>query len=496
MKLLSPQQIQAWDAFTIEHEPISSIDLMERASLQCTDKIIEDGFTDKPVKIFCGKGNNGGDGLAIARQLLQQGFKPQIYIIELGAKGTNDFQTNLQRLHQITKEIHFIQSPEFFPVIDKSDIIIDALFGSGLNRPLQDLNAAIVEHINKAAATVISIDVPSGMFIDKSSKGNIIIKANYTFTFQVIKLCLMVSDNADWFGEVTVLKIGLLEKYLEAISPTFEIVSLQQIKNYLKPRKNFSHKGTYGHALLVAGNTGKMGAAELAAKACLRTGVGLLTVNVPKAGLDIIQIAAPEAMAIIRGEEETDLSIFSAIGIGPGLGTTNDVQELLQTVLKNYKKPMLIDADALNIIGLNKDWLRLIPKDSILTPHPKEFERLFGECNSDFERFEKALKASTEYGLTIILKGHYTLIAHEGKGWFNNTGNAGMATGGSGDVLTGIITSLLAQKYASLEAALTGVYLHGLSGDLCLEDQSMESLLPTDLINHLGKAFNYLNFES
>lgn len=491
MKLLSAQQIQQWDAFTMQQEPVNSIDLMERAAQQCVDWIIHHELTKSPVKIFCGKGNNGGDGLAIARLLLEKEIKPSIFILEFGAKGTDDFQLNLYRLHQLTTDIHFVQSAEFIPVITRNDLVIDALYGSGLNRPLTLLSATIVQHINQSGATVISIDVPSGMSIDKSSKGNSIIKAGFTLTFQSLKLCFLVAENAEYAGEVHVLDIQLHPKFTDSVYTVFEVVSKPKIIASIKPRKDFSHKGNYGHALLVAGNTGKMGAALLAAKACLRTGTGLLTVSVDKENLPILHITIPEAMAMVR-EPEISLDAFTAIGIGPGLGKGEDAQNMVLTVLQQFRKPMVIDADALNIISQNKEWLTEIAEGSVLTPHPKEFERLVGECENDFERLNKAVEFSRVYPFILVLKGHFTLIAAGGRGWLNMTGNAGLAKGGSGDALTGMITGLLAQKYEPLQAALTGVYLHGLAADLALENQSLESLLASDVIDAIGKAYNFL----
>lgn len=491
MKLLSAQQIQQWDAFTMQQEPVASIDLMERAAQQCVEWLTHYDLVKNPIKIFCGKGNNGGDGLAIARLLIENGVAPSVFILEFGAIGTDDFQLNLYRLHQFTTDIHFVQSAEFIPEITNEDIVIDALFGSGLNRPLQLLSAAVVEHINQSGATVISIDVPSGMSIDKSSKGNVIIKAAYTLTFQSLKLCFLVAENAAYAGKVHALDIQLDSHFTESIDTTFEVLSKEKILSGMKHRKSFSHKGDYGHSLLIAGNTGKMGAALLAAKACLRTGTGLLTVSVSKENLPILHIAIPEAMAMIR-ENDNSLDAFSTIGMGPGLGKSEEMQKMVASVLKQFKKPMVIDADALNIIALNKELLTQIPEGSVLTPHPKEFERLVGVCENDFERLNKAIELSTQYNLVVVLKGHFTLIAAGGKGWLNMTGNAGLAKGGSGDALTGMITALLAQQYEPLQAALTGVYLHGLAADLALENQSEESLLASDVIDIIGRAYNYL----
>ncbi|WP_090658335.1 NAD(P)H-hydrate dehydratase [Parafilimonas terrae] len=491
MKILSAQQIHGWDAYTIANEPITSVNLMERAATACTDYITQQNFFNKPFKVFCGKGNNGGDGLAVARQLLQQHFDVSVYIIEFGAAGTGDFQTNLQRLHELTVNIHFIQDEGFFPVINKNDIVIDALFGSGLNRPLKDLSAALVQHINQSEAFVISIDVPSGMFIDKSSINNAVVRANVTLTFQQYKLCFLVAENAENTGKLIILDIGLLPGFLNDIETVFQTADAASIQHIYKPRKPFSHKGSYGHALIIAGNTGKMGAALMAAHACLRAGAGLTTLNIPSAFLNAVHSHLPEAMCQLR-ENGLSFEKINAVGIGPGLGTGDDSLQLIEQTLNEYKLPSVIDADALNIISTHKRLSRLITPGSILTPHPKEFERLFGKAENDFERIDTALKKSAELNCVIILKGTYTLIAQNGKGWFNTTGNAGLAKGGSGDILTGIVTALLAQKYHPFEAALLGVYLHGLAADIALEKQSQESMIASDVVNCLGAAFGGL----
>ncbi len=488
MKLLSSQQIHLWDAYTIEHEPISSIDLMERAAGKCTDFILEKNLADHPVKIFCGKGNNGGDGLVIARQLIETGFQPMIYILEFGAKGTEDFQANLHKLHQLTTNIFFIQSKEFFPFIEKNDVVVDALYGSGLNRPLQFLSADLVEHINDSGATTVAIDVPSGMYVDKSCKGDIVIKAAYSLTFQTTKLCFLLAENADLFGEVEVLDIGLISKFSQQVYTTFHLTEKAQIAGYIKPRKSFANKGNYGHSLLIAGNTGKMGAGVLAAKACLRSGAGLVTVNIPESSLNIVQTALPEAMCDVRNAA-VEWDKFSAGGIGPGLGTKDDAKNILKEMLQHFTRPVVFDADALNIISEERELLGKIKPGSIITPHPKEFERLFGKFENEMDRLNKAIELSKQYNFIIVLKGHNTLVASQGQGWFNSTGNAGMAKGGSGDILTGIITAFLSQGYEPLKTAIAGVYIHGLAADLALQQQSQESLLASDIIEHLGKAF-------
>lgn len=488
MKILNAEQIHQWDAYTVMHEPISSIDLMERAALRCVEWLQNKGLARDTIRVFCGKGNNGGDGLAIARLLMQLGLQPVVYILEFGAMGTEDFQVNLQRLHKLTADIHFLPSADFFPAIEKTDLVIDAIFGSGLNRPLQSVSAELVKHINRSGAKVISVDVPSGMPLEMSCKNNPVICAEHTLSFQSLKRCFLMAENADFFGEITVLDIELHPAFLEMMDTGFEIIARSQVGSLIRPRKAFSHKGTYGHALLIAGNTGKAGAGVLASKACLRSGAGLLTVNIPEALSAVIHTAIPEAMVMFRGDAFPDLSAYKSIGIGPGLGLEEKSETLLKHILDHYSGPLLLDADALTILSKHPGWLSLVPAGAVLSPHPKEFDRLFGDSANDFERADKAISLSKTYPVTIVLKGHYTLVAANGRGWYNSTGNAGLAKAGSGDVLSGIITSLLAQSYPSLQAAIIGVYLHGLAADLALEQQSMESLLATDVIDMLGWA--------
>ena len=491
MQVLSAKQMLQWDDFTIAHEPVESLQLMERAAMACVSFLEENDLLNRSIKIFCGKGNNGGDGLAMARLFISKGFNPNIYIVEMGSLGSENFQANLQRLHSISTHIHFLQSKEFFPVIEKNELVIDALLGLGLDRPVHGLYAELVHHINQHNATVVAIDLPTGMFCDKSSLENTVIKSNYTLTFQSLKRCFLMAENALLTGNVSILNIGLLPEFLKTIHTNTFLISESIAQTIYKPRQDFVHKGTCGHALIIAGSKGKMGAAILCTKACLRTGAGLVTVKVPQEEISILQICVPEAMCFT--DDKIDFSKYQSAGIGPGLGKEKIALELLKSLLQSTLSKYVLDADALNLIAENKELLDNISEHAILTPHPKEFDRLFGEVNNEFERNEKAISISKKYSFTIILKGHHTCIVKNGTTFFNLTGNSGMATGGMGDALTGIITSLLAQGYDSLDAALLGVHLHGFAGDLALSDQSVESLMPSDLIDFLGQAFKQMN---
>jgi hydroxyethylthiazole kinase-like uncharacterized protein yjeF len=500
MKVLSAEEIRQWDQYTIAHEPVSSIDLMERAANSCVSWLNENIPRVSRYSIFCGKGNNGGDGLAIARLLAEENRELTVYILEFGHKGTPDFQTNLARLHQYPQvEISFIQAEKNFRSLFPDEIIIDALFGSGLNRRLEGVTANLVGHLNSSDCKIISIDIPSGMFVDRSSKGNVIVKADHTLTFQCLKPAFLVAENAGYTGKLHVLDIDLQQAFLRSITSVYEWIDLPMIHSIRKPRKLFAHKGNFGHGLIVAGSYGKIGAAVLCARACLRSGIGLLTCHIPKCGYDIVQASAPEAMVMtdfnssFLTKVEDDLTKYEAIGIGPGIGTASETKMLLREVFDSYRHPLVLDADALNILAAQKDLLKMIPPGSILTPHPKEFERLFGESVNDFERIEIALKKAKELNLVIVLKGHHTFIATpDKKGFFNSTGNAGMATGGSGDVLTGLLTGLLSQGYSSVETAILGVYLHGLAGDIAAERLSMEAMIAGDIIETFGQAFLHI----
>lgn len=492
MQLLTAKQMQQWDAWTIAHEPVESIELMERAATACVVFLEENNLLGHPVKIFCGKGNNGGDGLAIARLLILKGYDPKIFIVEMGSLGSTDFQANLQRLHNVSTNIHFIQSKEFFPVLEKNDLIIDSLLGLGLDRPLQGLYAELVHRINQFNAIVVAIDLPTGMFCNKSSVQNPIIKAKYTLTFQSLKLCFLMAENASFAGHISIMNIGLSPGFFETINTDKFLIAETFANSIYTPRPDFAHKGTCGHALLIAGSEGKMGAAVLCAKACLRAGAGLVTMKVPHHEISILQISIPEAMCLV--ENKIDFDKYQSAGIGPGLGKEKEALEILKSILHSSLAKYVVDADALNLIAENPELMEHISEQAVITPHPKEFDRLFGVMKNDFERFEKAVALSKKYPFTIVLKGHHTCVVKNGKAFFNLTGNSGMATGGMGDALTGIITSLLAQDYDSINAAILGVYLHGLAADLCLREQSVESLLPSDLIDYLGQAFMQLHF--
>lgn len=517
MKILPIDKVREGDAYTIKNEPIESINLMERAANACASWLEAHFINDRKIMIFCGLGNNGGDGLAIARLLHQKNYDIEVYIIRHSDKSSDDFNTNYERLKNIP-EIKVIEISDegraisdsksvvrklrttegiTLPDIKPEDIVIDALLGSGLTKPVKGFISKIINHINRANATVISVDVPSGLFCDESSESIecAVIKANYTLTFQLPKYAFMFSENDKYAGIWEVLDIGISREYLDNTEAKNFFIDNNDVRNIYKPREKFAHKGNYGHGLLISGSYGKMGAAVLGSMASLRTGIGLQTTHIPKCGYNIIQTAIPEAMVSIDSSDYyftdiIDLSKYNAVAVGPGIGMEKETQQALKLLIQNSNLPIIFDADAINILGINKTWIPFIPKNSIFTPHPKEFERITTKAENDFHRNKLQREFSIKYNAYVVLKGAQTAITSpDGKCYFNSTGNPGMATAGSGDVLTGIILSLIAQNYKPLEACILGVYLHGLAGDIAGEEKGYEALIAGDIIMNLGNAF-------
>jgi NAD(P)H-hydrate epimerase len=510
MKILKDEQIRAADAFTIKNEPIKSVDLMERAAEVCSKWIIEYFHENTFFKVVCGTGNNGGDGLAIARLLHDKGYRVEVFILPFFSKVSDDFIINRKRLEAIPVQVTEIkeasdissQQSQSLPIAIGAQPVafIDAILGSGLSKPVEGKLAEVIERINSLKLPIIAIDMPSGLMMEDNAKANRkgIISATFTLTFEAPKLSFFFAENAKQVGEFFILDIGLDKKFIAEQKSLKYFLTEDMILPILRPRARFSHKGTYGHALIIAGGFGKMGAAVLAAKACLRAGAGLLTVHIPNCGYEILQSAVPEAMAQVDAEERefsgvSDTGKFNAIGIGPGIGQSENAAKGLKLLIQNAKFPLVIDADALNILSENKTWLSFLPKGSILTPHPGEFARLVGKINDGYQVHLAQIEFAVKHSVYLVLKGAYTAIATpEGEVYFNSTGNPGMAKGGSGDALTGVITGLLAQGYTPKESALFGVYLHGLAGDIAANEFSREAMIAEDITNCLGNAFKHL----
>ncbi len=502
MKILSVEQIRAWDAYTIEHEPIASFDLMERAACVFADWFAE-RFPDvnKPLHIVCGSGNNGGDGLAVARLLAQRHYSPEVLLCRVGRALSPDCERNYLRLQRVgAVPIREVKRGSAAPDLREGGVMIDAVFGSGLNRPVEGYWADFLRWMNAYRGLRVAIDMPSGLFAERPVEGESI-RADFTLSFELPKLAFFLPGSADRVGEWELRSIGLHADFLRQAETPWHYVTEANIQPFLRKRKRFEHKGDFGHALLVAGSYGKMGAALLAGRAALRSGAGLASLHVPRCGYAIVQEAFQEAMVSVDAHDYVfssppDLRSYAALGVGPGLGTNALTRRALTDLLEQARlmgKPVVLDADALNLLAEEPEPQRHLPKGSILTPHPGEFRRLFGDFPNPFARLAFQRHVAEEWGVVIVLKGAYTCTAlPDGSAWFNGTGNPGMATAGSGDVLTGVVSGLLAQGYRPELAALLGVWLHGKAGDLAIEDLEQEALLAGDLVRHLGRAFKFL----
>ena len=486
MKILSAQQIREADEFTIRDQELHSSELMERAS-----KVFSNWFTVnfnffESIQIYCGTGNNGGDGLCVARHLILTGKKVQVYIVGDITKASDDFTLNYNRLLKLAAKNVRSFNKKDVPHIVECDCILDCIFGTGLNRAPEGIYKEAIECINNADAFKIALDMPSGLFADIPSD-HICVEADITFSFELPKLCFFFPENKKYIGEWIIKKIGLSQNVISKCETRYHFITEENLTGIISSRKIFSHKGSYGHALIIAGSAGMPGAAQLCGIACLTTGAGLVTIS-----SDEVVMEHPELMTIPFPliPEQLKNSKYNVAGIGPGLGTKEEIIEMLKNILPLIAFPIVLDADALNCLAQNKQLLEILPKNSILTPHPKEFERLFGTYNSWDLLLELISENAKKYNCIIVYKRAYTIVGlPDGNIFFNSTGNAGMATAGSGDVLTGIITGLLAQKYSPQNATMLGVYLHGLAGDIALNETEGQNLIASDIIAQIQNGF-------
>ena len=499
MKIFRCEQIREIDDYTIRNEPVAPVDLMERAASRLLAWYISHFGRSGRIFIFAGPGNNGADGLALARMLSLNRYDVELFYVHFTEKSSPEWDFNKRRLLAETDVLlSYLDRIDQFPLIPQGVVVVDAIFGTGLKRPAEGLPAEVIREINRAAGTKISIDIPSGLYgeVNGSNISENIIRADYTLSFQFPKLSFMFVENRQFTGEWVVLPIGLHIDAIKDNTTPYYLTGKADVLPMLKKRGKFDHKGQFGHGLLVSGSAGKIGAAVLGARAALRSGIGLLTCHLPSSGSSVIHSSVPEAMVLPDRSADFisdtgDTGQFSAIGVGPGLGTHSETQHALYKLLKHCKRPIVIDADALNILSVNKEWLKLLPANTIITPHPKEFDRLTGKAGNSYDRLLRQIAFSTEFNCIVVLKGAFTSISTpEGKVFFNSTGNPGMATAGSGDVLTGILLSLLAQGVPPENAAVLGVFLHGLAGDIAERESCYESVIASDIISCLGKAFN------
>lgn len=503
MKILTTAQIRDLDAYTIRHEPIRSIDLMERAAGKFVESFEIYHSWNKPVYVFCGKGNNGGDGLAIARLLQKKNKrKVEVYVVEHSERGSDEFETNLKRLNKIQKVHHIRQDKDIPDLRAKDGLVVDAIFGVGLSRPAEGIAAKVIAAINQSTGAVWSVDIPSGLFADRlNGKKDAVVKSSRVVTFHAPKLSFFPDQNEDFIQEVEVVDIGLDKEYYSKIKSPYLFNERMKYAGMIPARPKFSHKGDYGHALLIGGSLGKMGAMILAARAAARSGAGLISAMVPGLGYEMMQTAVPEVMlagaevkkmkeSILSGKLNVSLDKFTAIGIGPGMGTDKETMKFFESVLNGYKGLMVLDADALNLLAQKKSLIKKVPKGSILTPHPGEFRRLAGEWKDDLDKLKLQMKFAESHGVYVVLKGANTSIASpDGTLTFNSTGNPGMAKGGSGDVLTGIITALLATGLKPELTAGMGVFFHGRAGDIARTNLGETAMNAGDIINCLPDVY-------
>ena len=500
MKILSAEQLSEADKISIERQKITSAELMERAATLVFNEIHKRlQGAPIPVKIFCGIGNNGGDGLVVARHLIQHGYHVTVYVVNYSDKRSDDFLYNYERLKEVTNDWpQLIKTRKDFPSMDTGDFIIDAIFGIGLNRPIQGWLAELVNLLNDSQAFILSIDMPSGLFSDRIPENvTAVIEADYTLSFQNPKLVFFLPETMDYVGDLQIIDIGLDREFIAGIRSKTFLINKESVLPLYKNRKKNTHKGNYGHVLIAGGSYGKMGSVLLTATAALRTGSGLCSLYIPKCGYEIIQTGLPEAM-VLTDSENNFLSDYpddfkaDVVCFGMGAGTNEKSVNAFRKLLENSDSPMVIDADGLNILSENKELLKLLPKNSVLTPHPGELKRLIGDWKEDFHKLELVKSFSEKYKVIVVIKGAHTFTINRDEIFINNSGNPGMATAGSGDVLSGVITSLIGQAYDPVAAAVLGVYIHGLSGDIASMDLGYEGVLAGDIAKNIGRAIKEL----
>lgn len=498
MKIFSSKQLYEAEDQTIKKQNLGTIDLMERAATQLFNWL-DSRLKGTPVAIhiFCGIGNNGGDGLALGRMLLNNRYNVQLYIANFTDKRSKCFLTNYNRVKEMTKSWpHLMTSENDFPQINPDDIIIDCLFGIGINRPIEGWVKKLIQYLNAQPAFKLAVDIPSGLsandpLLDKEA----VLKANHTLTFHSPKLSFFLPETGVFVPYFEILDLGFDPQYIAETTPIAQIIAQPEAQQFYKQRLKFSHKGAYGHALIVGGSKGKMGAISLASKAALKAGAGLVTAYIPEGGNNILQISVPEVMTLCDATEEylktIDFELApSCICVGMGMGQHPDTHQAMEKLFTQHKKlPFVIDADALNIMATNKQVLNNVPKQSILTPHEGELKRLIGSWTNDYDKIEKTKAFSKKHEITIMIKGAHSIVVNGDAMYINTTGNPGMATAGSGDVLSGIISGLLSQGYDSLLAAVFGMYLHGSAGNLSAFEEGYEALTASSLIDQIGKAY-------
>jgi len=483
MKIFTAQQIYDADKFTIEQQKIESNELMERSAVQIFNWLhMRMQGAQVKIHLFCGIGNNGGDGIALARHLVEHGYNIGVYVVNYSEKRSQDFLINLNRLKDRKMWPDFLNQDSTPPVIGRDDIIVDAIFGIGLNRPPSNWVKKLIQYLNGTGAFILSVDVPSGLFLHKWCEPDCVIRSNYVLSFQAPKMIFFLPQTGVYINQWEVLDIGLDMEYLSGLPTEYELIGKNEVLPWYVPREKYSHKGTYGHTLIIG------------CKGNLKSGSGVVTAYVPKCGYVPLQTAFPEAM-VLTDKQEKEISEITfdisptVIGMGIGMGTSKSAQEALKNLINDIKTPLVLDADAINILALHPSLIKKLPPETILTPHRKELERLLGVWTDDFDMIAKAKAFSKSNNCIIVIKGAHTITIYGEIGYVNTTGNPGMATAGSGDVLLGIITGLISQGYPPIQAAIFGVYLHGRAGDLGLEENGYQALTASVIIENIGAAF-------
>ncbi|MDC7996234.1 NAD(P)H-hydrate dehydratase [Altibacter sp. HG106] len=497
MKVFSAAQFYEADKRTTEKEGISSLDLMERAGQQVFQWLHQRmQGAQVHIHIFCGIGNNGGDGLVVGRLLIEHGYQVTIYIANFTDKRSKCFLINYDRVKEVTKKWPVLmRSAADFPEIAPQDIIVDALFGIGINRPPEGWVKELIQFINAQKAFTLSIDMPSGLYANEAIEDSeAIVKANHTLTFQAPKLAFFLPETGAFVPYFEAIDIGLDPEYLHTTHPLARVILKPEAQRFYQQREKYAHKGTFGHVLIVGGSYGKLGAPQLAAKAAYRSGAGLVTAYIPACGFQVFQTAQPEVMTLTDPNEHTlseaafDLSP-TTMAVGMGMGTTSESSKALASILEKAEGPIVLDADALNLIVKDHSLWKQVPKHSVLTPHPGELERLVGAWKNDYEKIEKVQALSKEFEVIVVVKGANSLTVLGDDVYINSTGNPGMATGGAGDVLAGMLAGLIAQGYDPLMATIFGIYLHGSAGNLGAQEHGFEALMAGDIIEYIGDAF-------
>ena len=497
MKILSSEAIRTVDAKTLQYKKMQSHELMEMAATAFFDYfVLNYSINESTVAIFCGSGNNGGDGVAIARLLHEAGYYVKLIIIEISDRYSDDCSLNIVKAQKADIDITKITSVDQIPDLNNINVVIDGIFGTGLSRNLKGLAKDVIEKINSARKTVVSIDIPSGLFMDKPTK--LAIFATETVTFQIPKLALFLPMNYKFAGNISIVNIGLDATAINEAETDMYYLEDATMADKLKPLTKYAHKGTQGHALIIGGSLGKIGSVLLASKAALKSGCGLVTAFVPKCGTSVIQSSFPEAM-VVQDNSQYYLSSISydiqpsAIAIGMGMGKHNETKQAFAFFLQNTFTPLVVDADALNILSENSDWLHYLQPNTILTPHPAELSRLIGNWENDFEKIILTREFARQYKLIIVIKGAHTIIIDSDNLYINSSGTPALATAGSGDVLSGIIAGLLSQNYEPIIAAQLGVYIHGLTANVTTDIINPRSFIASDIIDNICKVYDRMN---